>query len=115
MQAGIEKCSRLRVLYASNNRIKDWGEVDRLSALAELEELLLVGNPLYNEWKENGALPQYRIEVRLGRAMQAVPLPDPTRPDNQLSPHACCGNPSPPEGAQTCANLEEAGWCASGC
>ncbi|EFN54314.1 hypothetical protein CHLNCDRAFT_135528 [Chlorella variabilis] len=61
--AGIEKCSQLRVLYASNNRIKDWAEIDRLSALPELEDLLLVGNPLYNEWKENGALPQYRIEV----------------------------------------------------
>lgn len=28
-----------------------------------LEELLLVGNPLYNEFKENNALQQYRIEV----------------------------------------------------
>jgi dynein light chain 1 len=63
LQAGIEKCSKLRVLFASNNKIKDWAELDRLSGLAELEDLLLVGNPLYNEWKDNGALPQYRIEV----------------------------------------------------
>ncbi|KAL4458603.1 hypothetical protein ABPG75_013468 [Micractinium tetrahymenae] len=61
--AGIEKCSKLHVLYASNNRIKDWAELDRLSSLPELEDLLLVGNPLYNEWKDNGALPQYRVEV----------------------------------------------------
>lgn len=65
-QAGIEKCTKLRVLYASNNRIKDWAELDRLGALAELEDLLLVGNPLYNEWKDNGALPQYRMEVGAG-------------------------------------------------
>lgn len=63
LQAGIEKCSQLHVLYASNNRIKEWSEVDRLSALPELEDLLLVGNPLYNEWKDNSALPQYRLEV----------------------------------------------------
>lgn len=78
-QAGIEKCSQLRVLYASNNRIKDWAEIDRLSALPELEDLLLVGNPLYNEWKENGALPQYRIEVGQAhawhRARRALHVP----------------------------------------
>ena len=66
MQAGIEKCSRLRVLYMSNNKLKDWTELDRLSALQGLEELLLLGNPLYNEFKDNNALPQYRIEVRQG-------------------------------------------------
>ena len=65
MQAGIEKCTKLRVLYASNNKIKDWAELERLSALQDLEDLLLVGNPLYNEWKDNNALPQYRIEVRV--------------------------------------------------
>ena len=63
LQAGIEKCGQLRVLYASNNRLKEWAEVERLAALPLLEDLLLVGNPLYNEWKDNNALPQYRIEV----------------------------------------------------
>jgi len=66
VQAGIEKCSRLRVLYMSNNKLKDWTELDRLSALQGLEELLLIGNPIYNEFKDNNALPQYRIEVRQG-------------------------------------------------
>lgn len=61
--AGIEKCAKLRVLFASNNKIKDWAEVDRLTGLPELEDLLLVGNPLYNEWKDNNALAQYRVEV----------------------------------------------------
>ncbi|PRW59925.1 Dynein light chain axonemal [Chlorella sorokiniana] len=61
--AGIEKCIQLRVLYASNNRIKDWAEVERLAALPLLEHLLLIGNPLYCEWRDNNALPQYRVEV----------------------------------------------------
>ena len=30
----------------SNNRIKDWSEVERLSGNIKLEELLLMGNPL---------------------------------------------------------------------
>lgn len=65
-QAGIEKCTELRVLYASNNRIKDWAEVERLAALPLLEDLLLIGNPLYCEWRDNNALPQYRVEVGAG-------------------------------------------------
>ncbi len=51
------------MLYASNNRIKDWAEVERLAALPLLEDLLLIGNPLYCEWRDNNALPQYRVEV----------------------------------------------------
>mmetsp|Transcript_10242 Transcript_10242/g.29275 ORF Transcript_10242/g.29275 Transcript_10242/m.29275 type:complete len:199 (-) Transcript_10242:103-699(-) len=62
--AGIDKLNNLRVLYLSNNKIKDWAEIDRLSVLdGKLEELLLVGNPLYDEYKANGEIPQYRIEV----------------------------------------------------
>jgi len=44
--AGIEDCSHLHVLYASNNKIKDWAEVDRLAGLKHLEDLLLTGNPV---------------------------------------------------------------------
>ena len=51
------------MLYASNNRIRDMSEVERLGALPALENLLLVGNPLYNEFRESGALAQYRVEV----------------------------------------------------
>lgn len=63
LQAGIEKCPRLRVLYASNNRIRDWGEVDRLASLPELEDLLLTGNPLQTEARDSGGLGAYRLEV----------------------------------------------------
>eukprot|EP00193_Tetraselmis_chui_P021751 CAMPEP_0177794678 /NCGR_PEP_ID=MMETSP0491_2-20121128/25780_1 /TAXON_ID=63592 /ORGANISM="Tetraselmis chuii, Strain PLY429" /LENGTH=175 /DNA_ID=CAMNT_0019317363 /DNA_START=406 /DNA_END=929 /DNA_ORIENTATION=+ len=60
---GIDKLSNLRVLYLSNNKIKDWAEVDRLAGVETLEEVLLVGNPLYEEYKANGEIPNYRVEV----------------------------------------------------
>ena len=63
-QTGLEKLPALRVLYLSNNRLKDWGELGRLAGLPALEELLLAGNPLHTEYKDRGALPEYRIEVR---------------------------------------------------
>jgi dynein light chain 1 len=52
--AGVEQLPALRVLYASNNRIKSWEEVERLGSLHHLEELLLVGNPIYNEYRDAG-------------------------------------------------------------
>jgi hypothetical protein len=64
LQSGVEKLAQLRVLFLSNNRIKDWSEVDRLAVAEKLEELLLVGNPLYNEAKDANTLPDYRVEVR---------------------------------------------------
>lgn len=63
MQTGVEKLAALRVFLLSNNKIASWGEVDRLGSLAALEELLLVGNPLYNEFKDKGDTQNYRIEV----------------------------------------------------
>jgi hypothetical protein len=38
----VERCGKLRVLYLSNNRIKDYAELDRLAGLGALEDLLLV-------------------------------------------------------------------------
>ncbi|KAK9811713.1 hypothetical protein WJX72_008876 [[Myrmecia] bisecta] len=60
---GVEKLSSLRVLYLSNNKIRDWAEVERLAPLDKLEDLLLVGNPLYNDFKDKGSTQDYRIEV----------------------------------------------------
>lgn len=48
-------------MYLSNNKIKDWTEIERLSVLANLSDLLLIGNPIYTDFKEN--IPDYRIEV----------------------------------------------------
>lgn len=62
-KAGVEKLANLRVLYLSNNRLRDWSEVDRLGALTRLEDLLLVGNPLFNEARDAGTTADYRVQV----------------------------------------------------
>ena len=51
----------LKVLYCSNNKLRDWAEVDRLKCLPALEDLLLAGNPICTEYR--GASADYRIEV----------------------------------------------------
>lgn len=61
--AGVEKLVNLRVLFISNNKIAAWSDIDRLAGLSKLEELLLVGNPLYNDYKDNNSLSDYRVEV----------------------------------------------------
>lgn len=63
LQTGIEKLTNLKVLFASNNKIKEWAEVERLKCLPALENLLLAGNPLHQEYKEKNAVNEYRIEV----------------------------------------------------
>lgn len=60
---GIEKLSNLKVLLMSNNKIASWSDVDRLAAISTLEDILLVGNPLYNDFKDRNELGEYRIEV----------------------------------------------------
>lgn len=69
---GIEKLSNLRVLYLGNNKVRDWSEVDRLSSLDKLDDLLLRGCPLYDDNSSN--LASYRIEVRT----------------QSISPHVLC-------------------------
>lgn len=61
--SGIENCKKLKVLYVSNNRIKDWTEIDRLGSLPKLEDLLLIGNPLYNKHRDAGTLKDYQKEI----------------------------------------------------
>ena len=56
---GLDACPHLRVLYASNNRIKDWSEIDLLAKLEHLEDLLLVGNPICGQNPSQG----YREKV----------------------------------------------------
>ncbi len=70
-----EKLVNLRVLYLSNNKVASWTEIDRLGALDKLEDLLLVGNPLYNEAKDGNTLSDYRIEVRPSRTRLCIGLP----------------------------------------
>lgn len=72
IQTGVEKLAVLRVFLLSNNKIAAWSEVERLGGLTALEELLLVGNPLYNEFKDKGDTQNYRIEVWLAPFQDGV-------------------------------------------
>lgn len=44
---GIQAMKNLRVLYISNNLVREWNEFSRLQELANLWDLVFVGNPLY--------------------------------------------------------------------
>lgn len=44
---GIQIMRNLRVLYMSNNLVKEWNEFARLQELSNLQDLVYVGNPLY--------------------------------------------------------------------
>lgn len=50
---GVNVLKNLRVLYLSNNNIKNWDELEKLRDLPKLEELLLVGNPIYEDLKKS--------------------------------------------------------------
>lgn len=43
---GIQAMKNLRVLYISNNLIREWNEFSKMAELPNLRELLFVGNPL---------------------------------------------------------------------
>lgn len=43
---GIHVLKKLRVLYMSNNLVKEWSEFNRLQELTQLEDLLFIGNPI---------------------------------------------------------------------
>merc|ERR1712216_970043 len=58
--AGIEKLVNLEVLYLSNNKVATWPEIERLSQLPKLRDLLFHGNPLHRKHEEEG---NWRIEV----------------------------------------------------
>ncbi|XP_041983808.1 dynein axonemal light chain 1 isoform X2 [Aricia agestis] len=45
---GVGALRNLRVLYMSNNLVKEWSEFNKLQELQYLEDLLFVGNPLYD-------------------------------------------------------------------
>lgn len=44
---GIQAMRNLRVLYMSNNLVREWNEFARLQELPNLRDLVFVGNPLY--------------------------------------------------------------------
>ncbi|XP_019869060.1 dynein axonemal light chain 1-like isoform X3 [Aethina tumida] len=50
---GVQMLKKLKVLYISNNLIKEWPEFMKLNELPQLEDLLFVGNPLYENYEES--------------------------------------------------------------
>lgn len=61
----IEKCDgltgmrKLKIIYLSNNNLKSFDELSKLRDLPALEELLLIGNPMY----DGLTVQQRRLEV----------------------------------------------------
>uniref|UniRef100_A0A3Q3E380 Dynein axonemal light chain 1 n=1 Tax=Labrus bergylta TaxID=56723 RepID=A0A3Q3E380_9LABR len=51
---GIHSMKKLKVLYISNNLVKDWGEFVRLADLPCLADLVFVGNPLEEKYSAEG-------------------------------------------------------------
>ncbi|CAK4085256.1 unnamed protein product [Aphanomyces euteiches] len=45
---GLSGLSNLTTLYLSNNQIKNWDELDKLSNLPKLRDVLFTGNPIYD-------------------------------------------------------------------
>ena len=71
---GLQACQRLRVLYLSNNAIKDWAELDKLAGLPELQDVLFLGNPIYDAYPD-------KAQARL---MVLKRLPKVTKIDSQI-------------------------------
>lgn len=54
---GLHPCVKLQTLYMSNNKIKSWDELTKLTQLPELKNLLLVGNPIYEGFSKKEVCP----------------------------------------------------------
>lgn len=50
---GLNVLKKLKVLYLSNNLVRDWVEFNRLQEVLTLEDLLMVGNPLVESLDES--------------------------------------------------------------
>ena len=46
---GLQPCVKLKTLYLSNNKIKQWDEVGKLAQLPEIQIVLFFGNPIYGD------------------------------------------------------------------
>lgn len=54
--SGLERCTKLKVLYIGNNKISDLKEVAKLQSMTALEELVLYGNPVQQKICQDGDL-----------------------------------------------------------
>uniref|UniRef100_A0A671Q8K4 Dynein axonemal light chain 1 n=1 Tax=Sinocyclocheilus anshuiensis TaxID=1608454 RepID=A0A671Q8K4_9TELE len=51
---GIHVMKKLKVLYMSNNLVKEWGEFQKLADLPALADIIFVGNPLEEKYSADG-------------------------------------------------------------
>lgn len=56
---GLASLNTLTTLFISNNQIKAWTEIDKLAALPNLRDVLMVGNPIYDGLSKEEA----RLEI----------------------------------------------------
>lgn len=68
---GINCCTQLTTLYISNNLIKAWSELDKLAGLANLRDVVFVGNPMYDDMPRD----QARLEI-IRRLPQVTKIDD---------------------------------------
>jgi hypothetical protein len=74
------------VLYIANNKIADWGELDKLAGLPALREVIFTGE---EEQEEEGTAAHLRATAARPRHLTTVPLPL----DTSLLPPPIAGNP----------------------
>lgn len=55
---GLHPCVKLTTLFISNNKIKQWEELSKLTQNPELSNILLQGNPMYEGFTKKNAAPQ---------------------------------------------------------
>uniref|UniRef100_A0A0G4GA02 Dynein axonemal light chain 1 n=1 Tax=Chromera velia CCMP2878 TaxID=1169474 RepID=A0A0G4GA02_9ALVE len=55
---GLSPCVKLQVLFMSNNKIKNWEEIEKLASLPELQNVLFIGNPIYDGFSKEDVKPK---------------------------------------------------------
>jgi len=63
---GLASLTKLTTLFISNNQIKAWNEIDKLAALPNLRDVLMLGNPVYD------GLPKEEARLEMLRRLPAL-------------------------------------------
>lgn len=67
---GLQPCVKLTTFYLSNNKIRSWEEVSKLSQLPEIKSVMFIGNPIYGERTEG------HREENMPRVVKRIPQVD---------------------------------------
>ena len=55
---GLQPCLKLHTFYLSNNKVRDWGEIQKVSQLPDIKAVLFIGNPIYADKSKDEATVQ---------------------------------------------------------